>query len=65
MRLIPKFNELSTFFPAVRILSILYGNKMSKYDAVISWVIIERLTESESVLHKQGIKAHFRARLQP
>ena len=31
----------------------------------ISWAIIKRLTESESILLKRGIEAHFRARLQP
>ena len=31
----------------------------------ISWVIIMGLTESESILIKRGIEAHFRARLQP
>ena len=31
----------------------------------ISWVIIKRLTEFESILQKRGIEAHFRARLQP
>ena len=31
----------------------------------ISWAIIKRLTESESILLRRGIEAHFRARLQP
>ena len=31
----------------------------------ISWAIIKRLTESESILLKRGMEAHFRARLQP
>ena len=31
----------------------------------ISWAIIKRLTESELILIKRGIEAHFRARLQP
>ena len=31
----------------------------------ISWAIIKRVTESESILIKRGIEAHFRARLQP
>ena len=31
----------------------------------ILWAIMKRLTESESILLKRGIEAHFRARLQP
>ena len=31
----------------------------------ISWAIIKRIAESESILLKRGIEAHFRARLQP
>ena len=31
----------------------------------ISWAIIKRLTESESVLPKRGVEARFQARLQP
>ena len=30
----------------------------------ISWAIMKQLTESESILPKRGIKAHFRACLQ-
>ena len=38
---------------------------LSKYVMpFISWSIIKRLTESESVLPKRGIEVHFRARLQ-
>ena len=31
----------------------------------ISWSIIKRITESESVLPKRGIEVHFPALLQP
>ena len=35
------------------------------WETFISWVIIERLTESESILPKGRIEVHFRTRLQP
>ena len=38
---------------------------MSKYDTFNFMGIIKRLTESELVLPKQGIEAHFQTRLQP
>ena len=38
---------------------------MSKYEAVYFVGDNQRLTESESILPKRGIEAHFQARLQP
>ena len=57
--IIKKFHELSTFFPDLHILTVLYDVICPN----ISWAIIKRLTESNFA--KQGIEAHFRARLQP
>ena len=62
---LPKFNKLSKFFPVVWFVAILYGVLRQNMKQFISWAIIKRLTESESILLKRGIEAHFRARLQP
>ena len=61
----PKFNKLSKFFPVVCIVTILQGVICQNMKQFILWAIIKRLTESESILPKRGIEAHFRARLQP
>ena len=63
--IIKRFHELSTFFPVLHILTILYDVICPNMMQFISWAIIKRLTESESNLAKRGIEAHFLARLQP
>ena len=61
----PKFDKLAKFFPVVCLVTILKGVICQNMEQFISWAIIERLTESESILPKRGIKVHFRACLQP